>query len=73
VESVLTRWHHGHSLATGALLGLTVAGGHLWLLLALAFLAGAVVALAVERGARLARWLAKTALPMLARERPGSS
>ena len=51
------RWHHGHSLGAGTLLGVVLAGGHLVLLLWVAFLAGAVAALVLVNGRRLVHWL----------------
>jgi hypothetical protein len=53
----MTRWHHGHSLATGLAGGLALATYRVWLLLAAAFLLGAVAALVVPRFVRFANAL----------------
>jgi hypothetical protein len=47
------RWHHGHSLATGTVLGIVLAGSGVWLLMALGALLGAVVTLALVFAGRL--------------------
>lgn len=54
---MIRRWHHGHSLATGAAVGLAFASYRLWLLLALAFTLGAVCALVAPRLWQLGRRL----------------
>ncbi len=50
----MSRWHHGHSLATGVLIGLLLER-HMLLFLVLAFAAG----LGFERGLRGLRGLAR--------------
>ncbi len=66
---MIRRWHHGHSLAAGAAVGLAAASYRVWLLLAVAFLAGAAVALMAPRLARATRRLAEAAEALL----PGRS
>ncbi len=58
-------WHHGHSFAAGALVGLGVAGYRVWLLLAVAFAAGVVVALVAPRLVRASRRLVEAVDVML--------
>lgn len=66
---MIGRWHHGHSLATGAVVGLAFASYRLWLLLGLAFALGAACALVTPRLWSLGRRIAD--LVPSRREGPG--
>jgi hypothetical protein len=64
---MIRRWHHGHSLAAGLLAGLALATYRVWLLLAAAFLLGALAALLVPRLVRFGAELGS----LLTRRHPG--
>jgi hypothetical protein len=67
---MIRRWHHGHSLAAGAAAGLAAASYRIWLLLAVAFLAGGVTVYVLPRLRRAAGRLLVAAEALLpARER----
>jgi hypothetical protein len=65
---MIKRWHHGHSLGAGVLVGLGFATYREWLLLAFAFVLGIVVTLVVERTSRIAKWIGRSVSPLSMRK-----
>lgn len=62
---MMRRWHHGHSLATGAGITLAMVTYRVWLLIAVAFLAGILAAILVPRVWRLVGHFADAATAVM--------
>lgn len=53
----MKRWHHGHSIGAGVLVGLGLASYRVWLLMAACVLLGAAVTLLVVYSSRMVAWI----------------
>lgn len=65
----LTRkWSHGHSLFSGAMVGLLLASYRIWLLMAFVFLLGAATTLLVINTRKVAHWVGRSVSPLSMRQ-----
>jgi hypothetical protein len=65
---MLRKWSHGHSLFTGAFVGLFLASYRVWLLMAFVFILGAAAALFVVNTRKVLRWLTSSTSPLSMRQ-----
>lgn len=65
---MLRKWSHGHSLFTGAFIGLFLASYRVWLLMAFVFILGAAFALFIVNTRKVIRWLGSGASPLNMRQ-----
>jgi len=65
---MLRKWSHGHSLFTGAFVGLFLASYRVWLLMAFVFILGAAAALFVVNTRKVIRWIGGSASPLSERK-----
>lgn len=65
---MLRKWSHGHSLFTGAFIGLFLASYKIWLLMAFVFLLGCGATLFVVNTRKVIRWFGSGVTPLNMRQ-----
>ncbi len=65
---LIRKWSHGHSLFTGAFIGLFLASYKVWLLMAFVFLAGCGLTLFVVNTRKVIRWIGGGHTPLSMRQ-----